>query len=338
MADPVLADLSAVAQNGHRLESVSDVLNEIYLPFSEEQLREHFAPVGTDKTSADRHLDYYRKSVQAYRDWVTNPPAGSPAQQAQAKKRALQMQKDERFWIVTALMSIFHPRQRLPLVAALLRRCLGDVPHMDGLSSWEQALGSEQELRLYFEVSLPTPPEYRQELAQHLEERVLVRHVMQTARKAAQGGHALEGATKVDAMLIAPGTGFAVLFEAKVLADASCGIGFDVLRNQLARNIDVMLQPNPNLQKPLTQRLPERTCFVLITPEIFRDHPESRLYGWLMRDYQHHPAALRRDLPHRTGTDFASVASRLGWLSWEDCNRVLPGACPWLSARPAGIG
>jgi hypothetical protein len=161
---------------------------------------------------------------------------------------------------------------------------------------------------------------------------------MQTARKAAQGRHALEGATKVDAMLIAPETGFAVLFEAKVLADASCGVGFDVLRNQLARNIDVMLQPNPNLQKPLTQRLPERTCFVLITPEIFRDHPESRLYGWLMRDYQHHPAALQRDLPHRTGTDFASVATRLGWLSWEDCNRVLPGACPWLSARPAGIG
>lgn len=111
MADPVLANLSEVAQNGHRLEPVSGVLNEIYLPFSEEQLREHFAPVGTDKTSADRHLDYYRKSVQAYAAWVTNPPAGSPAQQAQAKGRALQMEKDERFWIVTALMSIFfHPR------------------------------------------------------------------------------------------------------------------------------------------------------------------------------------------------------------------------------------
>jgi hypothetical protein len=141
---------------------VSDVLNEIYLPFPEEQLREHFAPVGTDETSADRHLDYYRKSVQAYRDWVTNPPAGSRARQSQVKRRALQMQKDERFWIVTALMSIFHSRQRLPLVAALLRRCLGDVPHMEGLSSWEQALGPGQELRLFFEVSLPTPPEYQQ--------------------------------------------------------------------------------------------------------------------------------------------------------------------------------
>ena len=148
-------------------------------------------------------------------------------------------------------------------------------------------------------------------------------------------GHALEGATKVDAMLIAPATGFAVLFEAKVLADASSSIGFDVLRNQLARNIDVMLQPNPNLEDPLPRRRPERTCFVLLTPEIFRSHPESRLYGWLMRDYRTSPAALQRDLPHRAGTDLAAVASRLGWLTWEDCNEVRPGACPWLSGIPA---
>jgi hypothetical protein len=33
---------------------------------------------------------------------------------------------------------------------------------MEGLSSWEQALGPGQELRLFFEVSLPTPPEYQQ--------------------------------------------------------------------------------------------------------------------------------------------------------------------------------
>jgi hypothetical protein len=118
-------------------------------------------------------------------------------------------------------------------------------------------------------------------------------------------------------------------------------VGFDVLRNQLARNIDVMLQANLNLQKPLAQRRPERTCFVLITPEIFRDHPESRLYGWLMQDYRSGAAALERDLPHRhrAGTDLGSVASRLGWLTWEDedCNQVLPGAWPWLPVSGEGL-
>jgi hypothetical protein len=33
-----------------------------------------------------------------------------------------------------------------------------------------------------------------------------------------------------------------VLFEAKVLAYASCTIGFDILRNRITRNIDVMIR------------------------------------------------------------------------------------------------
>src|SRR5258708_24493894 len=102
-------------------------------------------------------------------------------------------------------------------------------------------------------------------------------HILETASNAEAAGHALEGATKADAVLIAPKTGFVVLFEAKVLADASGGIAFDLLRNQIARSIDVMLEPNPNLQKPLTRRRPDRTFFVLITPGILHNHPESRL-------------------------------------------------------------
>src|SRR5260221_5951050 len=81
-------------------------------------------------------------------------------------------------------------------------------------------------------------------------------HILETASNAEAAGHALEGATKADAVLIAPKTGFAVLFEAKVLADASGGIGFDLLRNQIARSIDAMLEPNPNLQERLTRRRP----------------------------------------------------------------------------------
>lgn len=49
-----------------------------------------------------------------------------------------------------------------------------------------------------------------------------------------------------------------------------------------------------------------------------------------MHEYRFSPAALARDLPHRKGVDFAEVSGRLGWLTWEECNRILPGACPWL--------
>jgi hypothetical protein len=204
---------------------------------------------------------------------------------------------------------------------------------MDGLATWEQALGDPEKLGLFFEVSLPSPQDYQLGLIPLLEQRILVPYVLESARETR--GRPLEGATKVDALLIGPETGFAVVFEAKVLADASGSIGFDVLRNQLARNIDVMLQPNPGLEKPLSERRPERSCFVLLTPEIFRNHPESRLYGWLMRDYRSSAAALKRDLPHRPVADLAAVTRRLGWLTWEDCDRILPGACPWLPRQPA---
>jgi hypothetical protein len=316
---------------------VTELLHQTYLPFTPEQLLGHFAPVGTDTTSAERHLAYYAKSAQAAANWGEHPLSGKPAEVAKAQKHGLQIQKDERFWVVTALMSAFHTPDRVAMLAAMLRRCLGVIPPIEGLTTWEQALGDARELGLYFEVSLPSPAGYRDYLASRLHQRVLVPHVLSSATRTAAAGRALEGATKVDAVLIAPGTGVAVLFEAKVLADASCAIGFDILRNQITRNIDVMLDPNPRLQHPLSLRRPGRTCFVLITPRLIKDHPESRLYGWLMRNYQDDPAALHRDMPHRTGTDFIPVARRLGWLTWEDFNDILPGACKWLPLPAAEL-
>jgi hypothetical protein len=118
-------------------------------------------------------------------------------------------------------MSIFHAPGRVPVLAEMLRRCLGEVPPIEGLATWEQALGDPQQLNLYFEVSLPTPKGYRKYLVDRLPQRVLVHYVLESATRTAADGRALEGATKVDAVLIAPKTGFAVLFEAKVLADAA---------------------------------------------------------------------------------------------------------------------
>ena len=60
----------------------------------------------------------------------------------------------------------------------------------------------------------------------------------------------LEGATRADAMLLAPETGVAVIFEAKVLSDISTHVTFDLARNQLARSIDVMLEVNSALAAP----------------------------------------------------------------------------------------
>jgi hypothetical protein len=139
-------------------------------------------------------------------------------------------------------------------------------------------------------------------------------------------------------MLLARQTGTAVIFEAKVLSDISAHVTFDLARNQLARNIDVMLQANPALTDPLSSRNPDRTFLVLLTPALTQPGPagdavsKSRLYGWLMPAYQDpgNPL-LRQHLPHRDSSELTAAASRLGWASWEDCNAVAPGACSWLA-------
>jgi hypothetical protein len=48
---------------------------------------------------------------------------------------------------------------------------------------------------------------------------------------------------------------------------------FDMMRNQIARNIDVMLERNDDVPSPPDQRRPERTLLALLTPGIFRQHP-----------------------------------------------------------------
>jgi hypothetical protein len=68
-----------------------------------------------------------------------------------------------------------------------------------------------------------------------------------------------------------------------------------------------------------------------ILPRIFKENRRSRLYGWLMDEYMTDPKALQRDLPHRTETDWTKVSKNIGWITFEDCERILPRACQWLS-------
>ena len=314
---------------GHRAVGSDPVIDEVYLPFSASELAGHFAPVKA-RGEPGRHLAYYLASAKAAAEFRLEPAAGSPEEARRATVRGRQMEKDERFWVAAALMSLFHADGKDPL-AKLLSGCLGEVPPFEGVGRWDEALGAKPEL--YFEVSLPSPPSYKRYLAQQLDERVIVPYLREAARRR---GTRLEGATKFDALLLAPDTGFAVLFEAKVLSDISGGVGFDVLRNQIARNIDVMLDRNPRLMWPLSQRNPDRSCFVLMTPEVFRSNRQSRLYGWLYDDYRKDPESLQGQLPHRQGVDFTSVVRRLGWATWEDCNDALPGACSWLAVSSRG--
>lgn len=87
---------------------------------------------------------------------------------------------------------------------------------------------------------------------------------------------------------------------------------------------------------PLSEHNPERSFPVLVTPEVLRCDTEnangrSRLYGWLVPAYMDRGNSLLSEhLPHRDRQQLAEAVSRIGWVSWEDCKAVEPGACRWL--------
>jgi hypothetical protein len=311
---------------------VTDLLHPEYLPFTADELREHFAPVA-GVAEKDRHLAYYRASVdqaRKYADLINRGIRPTPTQTRVGR----QMEKDERFWLATALMNLYRAgggSARVEAFARLLERA--GLQSRSGFPRWEDALAGP--LDLFFEVNLPSPRRYRDWLRDHLDERAPIPYLRE---KAAAPRSRLEGQTKADAMLLARDTGVAVIFEAKVLSDISTHVTFDVARNQLARTIDVMLEANSKLRPPLCLRKPERTFLVLLTPALMQIERagdainKSRLYGWLMPAYRDpNSSLLRQHLPHRDGRELAEAADRLGWASWEDCQAVAPGACRWLA-------
>ena len=137
---------------------MSDVLHQTYLPFTAEQLREHFAPVA-GPGERDRHLQYYLASVEEARKYDELIRRRVRPTRAQTRL-GRQMEKDERFWLATALMSLYHANGgsgRAELFARLLERAGLRPPA--GFPRWQDALSGA--LHLFFEVNLPSPGRYR---------------------------------------------------------------------------------------------------------------------------------------------------------------------------------
>jgi hypothetical protein len=307
---------------------MNEVLEETYLPFNEEQLLNHFAKVksGRECVRNEKHLSYYKDSIQRYHQYLAENPdlKGKPLSET---KGPCQIEKDERFWVASCLMTMFYNERRLPMFQKLFTDAYGDTPPVTGLSSWRECLDGD--LELFFEPTLPSPPSYKAWLQKNVHQRQFLPHVLAGAHSK-HSINRLEGPTHLDAILINPDNGFAVVVEAKVLSDISAQITYDAMRNQMARIIDVTVEENKNLCEPLCRRDPEKTLFLLLTPEMFRINVSSRLYGSKFTDYKRNPDSLAKDLPHRMNLNWLMIRRRLGWLTWEDFHRTNSDCCPWL--------
>jgi len=301
------------------------MMHPIYLPFTKQQLLSHFADVKRNGVCIKnrRHLKYYKNSIKRYNEYLANNSdrKGKPLNEM---RFPCQIEKDERFWTATCMMTMFYSSNRLQEFVHLFNNTYGDIPPVTGINFWEECFNGE--LYLFFEANLPSPKLYKEWLLRNLTKRHFIPYIWDSAH----GKKNLEGATNVDAMLLNPKNGFAVIIEAKVLSDISVQITYDVMRNQIARNIDVMMDKNDGLCYPLDKRESEKTLFLLITPKLFKDNPSSRLYGYKFNEYKNNPSSLAQDLPHRKDCDWQKISKRLGWLSWEDFKNVNKDCCQWL--------
>lgn len=310
-----------------------DVLDPTYVPWPLAVVRQHFAPVASGSGCAPLHY-YLRGARAAAQHAAAHVGDHTPACEAADH----QIEKDERFWVMGALLAAFHAPDRVGTLARLLGVALGQQPPCDGgFATWRDALGEAADLELYFEANLPAPVAYKTSFADGTPLRALVPHQRSLAEaklsrhwtSPTPGGPALEGKTWVDALLVSRTTGVAVAFEAKVLSDVSTHTTYDDTRNQIARNLDVLLERNERVCDALRARRPERSCFVLLTPRRFTARG-TRLYGHLMEEYRHGPGLLEEHLPHRDPAVLEGVRRRLGRLTFEDVRDHVPGACGWF--------
>lgn len=309
-------------------QNESSVIDPVYLPFTAEQLGRHFLE---DK---DGRVAYYQGSAERYKKFRVKrqDPLGIPITEA---RYPCQIQKDERFWTAASLKQLVDSPDVAGALEDVLRRAFGARPPIPAFSDWGSCL--EGDLRLVLEPSLRSPRLYVNWLKENLAGRHLIPYVLGAAQRPSL--KPLEGSTQVDALIINVHNGFSVLVEAKVLSDISCTVSFDAFRNQLTRNLDVLLEQGYGKEPVLNARRAERSLFALLTPRCFQERPYSRFYGRLFYEYKFSPSAIARDLPHRSLTqgDSEDLSRRIGWITFEDISEAVPGACPWLkgSALPS---
>ncbi len=286
------------------------MIDEQYLPFTRKELEPHFYG------NAEKQIDYFCKSAFRYHRYMEHHGNSEKLQMKHARFNR-QIEKDEKFWVVTALKSLFDNVSRKAILKNLLMNTFDAVPPLNGIDSWDECLDGN--LELYFEASLSSPREYSDWARKALPHRQLIPYISETAEQI--GSRRFEGATHADALLINPSNGFNWVIEAKVLSDISCQTTFDHCRNQIIRNIDVMLSNESSGKSPLRKRDPEKSIFSLLTPGMFKDYPKSRFYGWLMEEYKSSPSALERDLPHRKNFNAGNLSKRIGWMTYEDIQK-----------------
>ena len=152
--------------------------------------------------------------------------------------------------------------------------------------------------------SVPAPLEYE---AQH-RTRMLSSELQEWVVRA-NNPNPVEGSSEIDVIL--DHDQFLVYVEAKLGSDVSMSTSYDPQRNQIARNIDCLIENAGN-------RIP-------IFWMLVRDEAPDRAYVQLMNGYKTDPGLLIKDLPHRNAETLKGIAQNLTLPLWDDFGELACG-------------
>lgn len=291
-------------------------MHETYLPFTKDDLKIHF--------QNDEHLESYSKSAKAYTEFESSRDS-SKIYNIKEMKHSCQIEKDETIWTASCFTTMCLRSSKKDDLKNLLIKAFGETPPLKNLHTWDECLSPDYEV--FFEIQIPSPRSYKEYVKNYVVPDLLIKYV----RDSADSKVNLEGSTHVDAVIINKHNGFSVFVEAKVLSDISYQVTYDEKRNQIIRNLDVMLESNHELQEPLNNRKPENTLFLLLTPRKFKDAKiKSRLYAYKYEEYKSNPEKIQEEMPHSPNLDYGELSKRIGWITWEDFHDISNDYCRWL--------
>lgn len=112
----------------------------------------------------------------------------------------------------------------------------------------------------------------------------------------------VEGDSEIDVIL--ESRRFLIFLEAKLGSDVSAHTTYDPARNQIARNIDCVLEAAGRR---------EPVFWMLV-----RDTEPHRMYVQLIEQYRSNPRSLARELPHRDEAALMRISERLAIIRWRD--------------------
>jgi len=227
-----------------------------------------------------------------YQKWIEEAEKARKTDSLDAKKN----QYDKTEELIT--FYTFAPLELVPseVKVRIIREILGFININESIKSME----------LHFEKDLPPPNKYMRWLSEEAK-----KHPIRYIRKQAETRRIFEGFTQIDAMIKTDN--LLVLFETKFTSDISAYTKFGIVRNQIARIIDVGIDE--------ARRLNKKLVVLLCTPSKLYE-VQGRLYCYKMQEYSK-ISNIQKDIPWRTSDEISKNMLKATWISLEKIIEII---------------